>query len=201
MARADQFNQPRAPFGGVAAGDEAFDHRIDAGRHLRGRQAEIKWPHHFALAHRNAADDLGKIFAEPDANQKVFDLAKRALAGHARGVGRELPHRFDISGKPGEPVGRALLAVEQAPDQMAFHDHALTHFGRCVPQQGVEGRAGLAGEFDQFGVGAGGTGSGGWHELLGRQRRAQSTVRVHCTKAKPDGLFRRVRRPNRRKLL
>ena len=36
---------------------------------------------------------------------------------HALGVGGELAHRFDVGGKPGEAVGGALLAVEQAADR------------------------------------------------------------------------------------
>ena len=77
---------------------------------------EIARPHDFALAHRNAADDLGEIFAEPDADQMLLDFAEVAVADHALGIGGELAHRLDIGGEPGQPVGRALLAVEQAAD-------------------------------------------------------------------------------------
>src|SRR5690242_3179249 len=58
-----QFDQARAPLGGIAVGKEALDHRIDACSNLSRRQAEIGRAHNFALAHRNAANDLGNILA------------------------------------------------------------------------------------------------------------------------------------------
>jgi hypothetical protein len=40
-------------------------------------------------------------------------------------IGRELADRLDIGGKPGEPVGGALLAVEHARDRAALDRHAV----------------------------------------------------------------------------
>ena len=133
------------------------------------RQSQIGGPHHLALAHRDAARNLRDIFSEPDANEQLLGLAKRSLAGHARGIGGKLTHRLRIGREPGEPMGGALLAVEQAADDMAFHRHPLAHFGRRVGQQGIEGRARLVGELDQIGICAGGTGSGDWHQYLGAE--------------------------------
>ena len=78
-----------------------------------GGQAQIARPHHLALAHRNAADDLGEVFAERDAHEMFLDFAERAVGDHALGVGGELAHRLDIGCEPGQPVGGALLAIEQ----------------------------------------------------------------------------------------
>ena len=98
VARAHQFDQPGAPLRGIAGGDQTLDVRIEAGRNLRRGKPEIARPHHFALAHRNAADDLGEIFAERDAHQMFFDLAERAggrpCARHRRRAGARPPHRW-----------------------------------------------------------------------------------------------------------
>ena len=59
---------------------------------------------------------------------------------HALGIGGELPHRFDIGRKPGEPVRGALLAVEQARRRPALQHHPLAHLGGGVGQQRL-GRA------------------------------------------------------------
>ena len=56
---AHQGHQPRPPLGGVSSEDQAFDRRGDPRAHLRLAQAKVARPHQFALAHRNAADDLG----------------------------------------------------------------------------------------------------------------------------------------------
>ena len=152
-----------------------------------GRKAEIARPHQLALAHRNAADDLGEIFAERDAHEVFLDLAERAGAGHAFGIGGELAHRLDIGGEPGQPVGGALLAIEQAADRLACHHHPLAHLGHGIGQQGIEGGGRLAAEFDQVGFG-GGAGGGDGHGILGTGDvcvpAARQTLRVQCTKAK-----------------
>ena len=79
-----------------------------------------------------------EIFAEPDADEELLDLAERAARLHALGVGRELAHRLDVGRKPGEPVGRPLLAVEQTADDVAFDRDPLAHLHDGVCQQGVE---------------------------------------------------------------
>ena len=51
---------------------------------------------------------------------------KRPAALHALGIGGELAQRLDIGREPGEPVGGALLAVEQvARDAAALRHHPL----------------------------------------------------------------------------
>ena len=187
MALAHQRHQARAPLGGVAAGDQALDHRIDAGGDLRRRQAEVARPHHLTLAHGNAADNLSDIFAEPDANQMLLGFAQCAVTGHAFGIGGELAYRFDIGGEPGQPVGGALLAIEQAADHMAFHHHPLAHLGHGIGKERLKRRGCRAGKLDQF-VFCGGAGNGNRHRVLGRGILEcpgyLETLRVQCTKAK-----------------
>ena len=55
-----ELNQASAPLRGVAASNQAFDHRINARGNLRGAEPQIARPHHLALADRNAANDLGE---------------------------------------------------------------------------------------------------------------------------------------------
>ncbi len=52
--------------------------RIDARRNRRGAKPQIGEAHDLALAHRNPADDLRKVFAGADAHQKLLDLAEIA---------------------------------------------------------------------------------------------------------------------------
>ena len=162
MAGPHQGHQPRPPFGGVAVDDQAFDRRVDARADLRLAQAKVARPHQFTLAHRNAADDLRQTFAETDAYQVLLEFAERIVGGHAFGVRCELAHRLDIGRQPGQSMGGALLAVEQAGHRMALHHHPFAHFDHRVRQQRVERRGGLAGEIDQVKFG-GGANSGSRH--------------------------------------
>ncbi len=74
----DQLDKAGAALRGIAGGDEMLDRGRDA-RRGRGRgQAEIGQAHDLALAHRNAAEHLGEVFAGADPHQKFFDLAEAA---------------------------------------------------------------------------------------------------------------------------
>ena len=110
---ADQFDQARAPRGGVAVRDQSFDRWRHAARRRPRRQAEIGQAHDLALAHRDAAEDLRQIFADADPDDQFFDLAERPFGLHPFGISRELPQRLDISREPGEAVRRALFAIEE----------------------------------------------------------------------------------------
>ena len=72
-----QFDQPRAAL--LAAGHQPFE-RAGAARSTTARRCkpEVGRAHDLALAHRNAAQHLRQIFAEPDSDQQLLDLAKRA---------------------------------------------------------------------------------------------------------------------------
>ena len=162
VALAHQFDQAGAALRGIAVDDQALDVALDARGNLRGREAEIARPHQFALAHRNAADDLRQIFAERDAHQQFLDLAERAGLGHAFGIGRELAHRFNVGGEPGQPVGGALLAVEQAGNRLAGDGHPFAHLGHRVREQGIERGGCFPAQLDQIEF-VGGAGGGDGH--------------------------------------
>jgi hypothetical protein len=110
---AHQRDQPRPIGSGVAARDQVLHGGSDPGRHLRGRQRDVGRPHHLALAHGDAADDLGEILADADPDQQLLDLAQTAGGIHPLRIGGELAHRLHIGGKPGKSVGGALLTVER----------------------------------------------------------------------------------------
>src|SRR5262249_23899876 len=91
-----------------------------------------------ALTHGNAALNLGEIFADPDLDEQFLDLAQGTGRMHPLGIGRKLPHRFDIGREPGKAVGGALLAVEQTVDHLMIHRDALAHRDRCVSEQRLD---------------------------------------------------------------
>ena len=75
----DQRGQGGAVFPRVARGDQGLDGLVAKGRDLLGREAEVGGAHDFALVHRDGAEDLGEIFAKPNARQELFSLAESAL--------------------------------------------------------------------------------------------------------------------------
>ena len=48
------------------------------------------------------------------------------------GIGRELPHRFDIGREPSQAMGGALLAIEQGIGHLIIHRDAPAHRRSCV---------------------------------------------------------------------
>ena len=118
VGAAHQLDEPRAAHRRVAGRDQHLDLGRARAPRPRRRQAEIGRAHDLALAHRNAAEDLREVFAEPDADQQFLDLAEPAGRLHALGIGGELAHRLDIGREPRQPVGGALLAVEQCGSTM-----------------------------------------------------------------------------------
>ena len=114
---------------------------------------------------QDAANDLGNVLAESDADQKVLDLVERIIGAQALCISGQLPHRLDVGCKPGEAMRRALFAIKQAPNDMAFHHHALAHFCRRIGQECVEDRARFACEVHQIVI-LGGTGGGNRHQGL-----------------------------------
>ena len=116
---AHQLDEFRPPFRGVAACYQLFDRGFNARRHLgqlRPRSAgRTIW-----FCSSECPDDLREIFAEPDADEMLFDFSEQATLGHAFGIGGELTHRLDVGSEPGEPVRGPLLAIQQAVLGVAF---------------------------------------------------------------------------------
>ena len=73
----------------------------------------------FALVHRDAAEDLGEIFAEADAGQQLLGRAEAALLVHPAGVGGQFLDRFDIGREPGEAMGGVLLGLDLGGAELA----------------------------------------------------------------------------------
>ena len=122
-------------------------HWLDACSTCAGAKPRSVGPHHLALAHRNAARNLRDIFPEPDADEEFLRFRRSVpLAGHPFGVGGELTHGLDIGREPGQPMGRALLAIEQPAVDVAFDRHPLAHFRHGIGKQGIEGRASRHGQ-------------------------------------------------------
>ena len=118
--------------------------------HRRRREPDIGRPHDLALAHRNAALDLGEVFADPDLDDELLDLAETAGRMHPLGIGRELADRFDIGREPGQAVGGALLAVEQPVDRVGVDAHALAHGSDRIRQQPLGHQGGFPGQREQL---------------------------------------------------
>ena len=137
----------------IARGHQAFERSCHALGDRSGREPDIGRPHDLALAHRNAALDLREILADPDLDDELFDLAEAAGRVHALGVGRELADRFDVGGQPGQPVGRALLAVEDAADGVGLDADALAHGPHRIRQQPFGHQGGFAGQGDELDAG------------------------------------------------
>jgi len=93
-----QLDQARAILDRVAGCDEQVERGRPARRDLAGHQAEIGQPQDLALTHGNAARDLSDVFAKPDADDQLFQVAKPASLGHARRVGGKLPYGLDVGG-------------------------------------------------------------------------------------------------------
>jgi len=126
-----------------AALDIAGSERLQRARQARGDRIrgdpDIGRTHDLALAHGNAALNLGEVFTDTELNQQFLDLAQCTARMHPLGIGRELPHRFDIGCEPGKAVRGALLAVEQLVDHLIIHQDAPAHRRRRVSQQRLNG--------------------------------------------------------------
>ena len=72
-----------------------------------------------------------------------------AGGSHAVRIGCELPQCLHICRKPGQTMGSALFAVEQAPDNTALHRHARAQLGGRVFQQTLHGAHSTVGHGQQ----------------------------------------------------
>lgn len=77
----------------------------------RGSRSEIGGPNELVLAHRQATEQLGEMFAEGHANQLPLTLAERAGDMRACVPFVELGQRLCDRRDPGEPVQAPLVAI------------------------------------------------------------------------------------------
>ena len=140
-----------------AALDIAGSERLQRARHARSDrircEPDIGRTHDLALAHGNAALNLGEVFADAELDQQLLDLAQCTARMHPLGIGRELPHRFDIGREPGKAVRGALLAIEQPVDHLIIHHDAPAHRRRRVSEQRLNGLRRRSGKRNQLSPG------------------------------------------------
>jgi hypothetical protein len=96
VALADRGDERRPVLRGVAAGDEPLDRRGPGGGGSLGGKPQVGRPDELVLAHRQAAERLGEVFAEADLEDQRLGLAEAALVLEAAAVGGHLPQRLGV---------------------------------------------------------------------------------------------------------
>ena len=142
----DQGGEGGAVFRSVAPGDQGLDDFVAKRLDLVRAEAEVGQAHDFALVHRNAAEHLREIFAQPDPRQQLLGLAEAALLAHAPSIGGHFLDRFDIGRKPCEAMGRVLLGLDLRGAELAVVAHPVAHGGQRAIHEALGGEVGLAGE-------------------------------------------------------
>ena len=112
---AHQRDQAHPRLGGVAMRDQR-----GGGGAGRGQcHADVLHAGDLALAHRDAAMDLGEVFAEADLEEQRLHLAELALGVDPAGPGAHLAQGFGVGGEPGERVGRELVLFQRRAADLA----------------------------------------------------------------------------------
>ena len=143
----DEIGKRGAVVGRVAGLDQRLDHRLVAERLDVGlAQAEVVETDDLALVHRDAAKDLGEVFAKANARHQLLGPAETALLVHAAGVGGQLLDRLDVSGEPGQSVRGVLLRLDLGGAELAMRADPFAHGGHGAFEQALGGELGLAGE-------------------------------------------------------
>ena len=109
---------------GAAFRDQVGNRVLEAAQ-LGSGDAQRGDAHRLALAHGDAARHLRQVLAERGAEQQALHLAQAALALEPLRPAQHLPQRFDVGGKPRQPMGRGLHCIQPAG---RIHLHA-----RCNP--------------------------------------------------------------------
>src|SRR5262249_9302872 len=110
-APAHQSDQPRPAVRPTR--HQALERPSHAGGNRRRGQPYVGGPHDLALTHRDTAENLAQILAEPDLGDQLLGLAEPAGKVQLVCPGRQLADGFDIGREPGEAMGGALLAIER----------------------------------------------------------------------------------------
>ncbi len=110
----DQLRQAPAHGRAGAFLDQVIDRARSEPRDIRGRHAQVRHADHFALAHRDATDNLRAVFAEPGEEQQRLHLAKLVRRGKPFGPALHLAQRLDIGRQPRKPVSLVLRIVHAA---------------------------------------------------------------------------------------
>ena len=143
---ANQRGEGGAVLARVAGGDQGLDDSSPERRDLVGRKAEVGEAHDLALVHRDAAENLGEIFAQAHARHELFGLPEAAFLAHPPRVGRHFLDRFDIGRKPREAVGGVLIGLDPGGAELAVFAHPFAHGGQRAIHEPLGGELGLMGE-------------------------------------------------------
>ncbi len=121
------------------------------GRGVGRGQADVMQAQDFALAHRDAAGDLGQIFAKGDLVDQLFDFAEFAVSLQALGPFLHLLQRLGVCREPCKAMGGGLVFFDQlAGDAIAVcHDRTHSVFGAA--KDIFDRRKGGGGEHRQIG--------------------------------------------------
>ena len=138
LVLAEERDEAGAVFRRVAVCDQGIDGIRAGGRHGLLREAERRQPEDLALAHRNAAENLGCVFAGTDAQRIILDGAVAAFRLEALAIGLELAKGRDIGRKPGQAMSGVLLGLQPGGGNPAVDEHLLPHRGNGFPEQGLE---------------------------------------------------------------
>ena len=145
------------------------------GGHLFGAKSKVGGADDFALTHRDAACDLGQVFAECDLVDQLFDFTEAPFGLQACGPFLHLAQALGIGRKPCQTVGGGLLTFDQRDRELAvFADARAQSLAGGVEQRLDRGEGG-AGNIQQIGHQQGG-GHGGVLSIVGHESRPFSGV-------------------------
>ena len=77
----------------------------------------------FHLGKRNAAGQLGEVFAESTLNDQLLQFAELAFLLQTLAPGMHLPERFHVGHHPGIAVGGELFRFQQGSVDFAVFAH------------------------------------------------------------------------------
>ena len=103
--------------------------RFHIGPDLGAARADLTGAHDLALAHRNAAGDLRKIFRERDLENQRLDLAQLSGVFEPPRPAEHLAQGLDIGRDPGKAV-RLVLRVIDATRFGDAHAHGFRQSGK-----------------------------------------------------------------------
>ena len=126
----EQFGNPHAGRVCVAVGDQGLDGIRAGGGEVFTREAEIGGADHLPLAHRDAGEHLGEVFAHGNAVDEGFGLIELASLCQALCPERHLAQAFHVGRGPGEAVGGVLMLLHGAARNAAVDGDEPRRHGR-----------------------------------------------------------------------
>ena len=113
-----QATKTRAVLGGVAGCNHRLEGRGHPRRECRAGEPQIRGPDDLALAHGDAAEHLGEVFAHGDSDQQLLDLSPPSGGLHALPVAQELGISVDPK-TLGDIAARQAIARRLASGPLA----------------------------------------------------------------------------------